>query len=259
MLAASPSRARFVYQYPLAAAMVCQQVAHTSPRSSDLPKRRTPRSLLLSLEVAALRNELAELRALVQPAVAAAAASPSYVSPEAKEAEEAEEAAQEALAEKPENIFALAIEAAIVRPPEGWRQGLRMLRVQLLAACCTFFQLVLTLGFQDAAWLDVIRNNFYGARSRRTALMPRHHRPRPRVPPPLPHPPTLCATPPGHTTLGAQPTRSRCRRATSTAARLARCAPQTTAARPPASTTPTTVRRRHRWLSKPPAHAAQDA
>ena len=72
--------------------MVCQQVAHTSPRSSDLPKRRTPRSLLLSLEVAALRNELAELRALVQPAVAAAAAPPSYVSPEAKEAKEAEEA-----------------------------------------------------------------------------------------------------------------------------------------------------------------------
>ena len=89
LLAASPSRARFFYQYPLAAAMVCQQVAYTSPRSSALPKRRTPRSLSLSLEVAALRNELAELRALVQPAVAAAAAPPSYVSPEAKEAEEA--------------------------------------------------------------------------------------------------------------------------------------------------------------------------
>ena len=165
-----------------------------------LPKRRTPRSPSASLEVAALRNELAELRALVQPAVAAAAAPPSYVSPEDKEAEEAEEAAQEALAEKPENIFALAIEAAIVRPPEGWRQGLRLLRVQLLAACCTFFQLVLTLGFQDAAWLDVIRNNFYGARSRRTALMPRHHRPRPRVPPPPPSPshPVRHATWPHH-------------------------------------------------------------
>ena len=175
-----------------------------SPR--PLPSKQSPRSPSASLEVAALRNELAELRALVQPAVAAAAAPPSYVSPEAKEAEEAEEAAQEALAEKPENIYALAIEAAIVRPPEGWRQGLRLLRVQLLAACCTFYQLVMTLGFQDAAWLDVIRNNFYGARSRRTALMPRHHRPRPRVPPPPspilpPCAPRHLATPPSERSL----------------------------------------------------------
>ena len=58
-----------------------------SPR--PLPSKQSPRRPSASLEVAALRNELAELRALVQPAVAAAAATPSYVSPEAKEAEEA--------------------------------------------------------------------------------------------------------------------------------------------------------------------------
>ena len=58
---------------------------------------------------------------------------------------------------KPEHIVAVAIEEALQGAPT---RPLSFLYNQLLAALCTFAQLMLTMGFQDAAWLDTIRSHF---------------------------------------------------------------------------------------------------
>ena len=109
-----------------------------------------------------MREELRELRALVVgPAAAAAAAAAALTAtttskttaPPRRPPPPLEEAFEEALevetfsGEKPQNIFALAIEVLLLRPPEGWtwRQVLRLVRVQLLAALAGVLDTLITL------------------------------------------------------------------------------------------------------------------